>query len=115
MTVIVERLKNYARKRSAAHVVSDVPLAYLAEAADRIEQQDAELTRLRAERAWQPIESAPVWGAYLVTNAKGEVCSCQSGRDQRLINNLPGVADWTWSEPATHWQPLPAPPAAGGE
>ena len=71
----------------------------------------AEIARLRAALAWQPIESAPRDGSFLIANALGEVCPCQSRDGHRIASNMPGHADWTWRERATHWLPLPPPPA----
>ena len=62
------------------------------------------------ERDWQDISTAPRDGAYQVTNRLGEVCLCQARDGSRIILNMPGYADWSWPEPATHWRPLPAPP-----
>lgn len=61
--------------------------------------------------AWQPIETAPKDGLYLITNGLGEVCPVQSRGGHRVVNNMVGFADWTYGEPATGWQPLPAPAA----
>ena len=82
---------------------------------DAPEKTTAILAALRAagyvvEQGWQDISTAPRDGAYQVTNRLGEVCLCQARDGSRIILNMPGYADWSWPEPATHWRPLPAPP-----
>lgn len=61
---------------------------------------------------WQPIETAPKVGMYLVANALGQVCPIQYhyGDHHGIIQNLPGSHDWSFGEPSTHWMPLPEPP-----
>ena len=59
---------------------------------------------------WQPIETAPWDGAYLIANAKGEVCPCQSRKGERIVSNMPGYNDWSFGELATSWAPFPSPP-----
>jgi hypothetical protein len=56
---------------------------------------------------WRPIETAPEIGMFIIANARGEVCPCQVRDGQRIVANMPGIADWTYGERATHWQPLP--------
>lgn len=58
---------------------------------------------------WRPIETAPKDGSYIIANARGEVCPCQSRDGHRIVSNMPGYADWTYGEPATLWTPLPKP------
>ena len=59
---------------------------------------------------WQPIESAPRNGLYLIANALGEVCAAESDEGHRFVFNNVRFANWTFGAPATHWMPLPAPP-----
>lgn len=59
---------------------------------------------------WQPINTAPKDGSYIICNRLGEVCPCQSRDGHRIVSNMPGFADWTWPEAATGWMPLPKPP-----
>lgn len=59
---------------------------------------------------WQPIETAPKNGSYIIANRLGEVCPCTARDGERVVANHPGYNDWTWPEPATLWQPLPTPP-----
>ena|SRR5687768_2859556 len=59
---------------------------------------------------WQPIETAPKDGGYIVTNRKQQVAFCDVRGGQRIIHNVAGFVEWDWDQPATHWQPLPAPP-----
>lgn len=63
--------------------------------------------------AWQPIETAPKDGGYVVTNRKRQVAFCDSRNGERTIHNVAGFVEWDWPEPATLWQPLPKPPRQG--
>src|SRR5689334_11997469 len=47
------------------------------------------------EQGWQPIETAPEDGMYLVANKRGEVCACNCRDGFRVIHNMPAYADWT--------------------
>jgi hypothetical protein len=60
--------------------------------------------------SWQPIETAPKDGQFILANSRGEVCPCQSRDGHRVVSNMPGYSDWTYGANATHWQPMPAPP-----
>lgn len=61
---------------------------------------------------WQPIDTQPKKGMYLIANAKKEVCPVQWGHEAHhgIIQNCVGFNDWTLGEPPTHWMPLPAAP-----
>lgn len=60
---------------------------------------------------WREIGSAPRDGSFLIANRLGEVCHAQSRDGQRIVSNMPGYADWTWGEPATHWKPFDKAPS----
>jgi hypothetical protein len=64
----------------------------------------------RRASPWRTMETAPRDGRFLITNAIKEVCACQSKDGARIVQNMPGYAEWSWPEPATHWHPLPEPP-----
>jgi len=66
-----------------------------------IEQKDAEIDRLQAERRWIPIDKVepPVDRVFLVYG-KGQVLRAGN------IQNLPAVS----FQDVTHWMPLPQPP-----
>lgn len=76
------------------------------------------------EGKWMPAETIPHDGAFLVKNAIGQVCQCDSREEHRTIHNVVGFADWNYGEPITGWMPLPsaddafaspAPPRSDGE
>ena len=72
---------------------------------------------------WQPIETAPMKGKFLVFGGEW-VAESRDGGDPRtpagvVMVNRSGrpkfyVADsdefWPWIDSPTHWMPLPAPP-----
>lgn len=59
---------------------------------------------------WQPIETAPKDGCFIVCSDDRSVCPCQSRDGHRVIQNMPGFANWEYGEIAVLWQPLPEPP-----
>jgi len=70
------------------------------------------LAQAGAERAWQPIETAPFGGEEVLLAGGGKVSSGHfwMNMNQRYPRNR-----WVWAggphiQP-THWMPLPAPPA----
>ena len=71
----------------------------------------AEITRLKSEREWRPIESAPK------DNQKKLLCSMPMSRIS--IDNPPFLKKDQWTtmdgkfHAPTHWQPLPPPPKTG--
>jgi hypothetical protein len=90
--------------------------AELSHALKILTDRENEITRLRAERAWQPIETAPKeeaepvllykpdegrFGEYLLVGYWGE----WPGEGECWI----ACAGYNL-RPPTHWQPLPAPP-----
>jgi hypothetical protein len=75
------------------------------QAADRIEALTAQLARARQE-GWQSIETAPKDGTVILfaTPEPGDWRYHMSRADDRWNGAI-------WLEKATHWMPLPAPPA----
>jgi len=89
-------------------------------AADRIEELEAELARLREAQAWQPIETAPKDGTLFVavgfvkehayaTVGGFELWDIEEGiwgfHDHNASEWFEDEKDWP-----THWMPLPEPP-----
>jgi hypothetical protein len=74
-----------------------------------VEEQKVEIERLRAERAWQPIETAPTGRRVLVCVAEipqhRMVIALKSKQDLWLDEYLQPM-----TYPPSHWMPLPAPP-----
>lgn len=69
--------------------------------------RDLPINAYCGEREWQPIETAPCDGADVLCGAwvRG------IWRTGVSIVSSAGIANnWDWLTPATHWQPLPAPP-----
>lgn len=60
---------------------------------------------MKSERKWQPIETAPTSGYFLVANDLGEVAHCEMQSQHKIVSGV-----WTWGKNATRWMPLPAPP-----
>jgi hypothetical protein len=80
----------------------------------------AELKQLRAERAWQPIETAPrtadyilVWDpAYMTTRVVSWYDAPRVGPKIHPNDGYWGISMSDQECEPTHWQPLPAPPAS---
>jgi hypothetical protein len=82
--------------------------------------RDATIARLREAQAWQPIETAPKDGTFvLVSGDSGYVSTPRYVEVGRFI---PAYRDYfvdisgdsftdAWPEHPTHWMPLPPPPA----
>lgn len=62
---------------------------------------------------WQPIETADKTKTIIVTNDLGEVCPAIWNEHHWIVQNSYGNP-WTYGHDATHWMPLPNPPAALG-
>lgn len=76
----------------------------VAHAADMLEKLLAERERF----SWQPIETAPSFGAhFLAFTGKYQYVMCSGAWGPRLIH-MPATILPPY--PATHWMPLPAPP-----
>ena len=93
-----------------------------------VRRQTAEIERLRAEREWRPIETAPKDGTHILACFATRPFGPTWGFAQRpptVVHwfgppDLPGLRSGGWylsvqtadSERVhpTHWQPLPAPP-----
>lgn len=92
-------------------------------AAKELERMDAELAAAKKENEWQPIETAPKDGSYVLVTSGGKPWIArfhpvyQSGyRPQdpwqsMMLNHLHIEAKYQINTP-THWKPLPAPPDA---
>lgn len=115
--------RNTMTKAEAAEALAEAA-GNLGDAMNACQPCDDELHALWAALAaydaaendgWQPIETAPEEGVYIVANELGEVLPCRADGYGRILTNLPGHADWTWGNDATHWRPLPDPPADGGK
>ena len=59
---------------------------------------------------WQPIDTAPKDGRWLLVTWAGKVNRCEA------MQYLPETGDWMWwdgdcaRDAPTHWMPLPEPP-----
>jgi hypothetical protein len=74
------------------------------------EQCAAEIERLRAEREWQPIETAPkdeMFIYYWPRRGKRAIGLAYLAKDGRWRDS---EMDWEKRIDPTHWMPLPAPP-----
>jgi len=74
------------------------------------------VTELLAEREWQPIETAPKDGRFVLLGLErnGSIFVGRRGTENgyyRKFASFPGG----WTKPASHWQPLPSPPAQARE
>lgn len=84
----------------------------------RAEAAEAEVSKLKAQVEWQPIETAPRDGRAILIAAYGAVHIVRwahSMRSRRSARSFPWLADeggnaWRDDVP-THWRPLPAPPS----
>lgn len=72
----------------------------------------ATIKALRAEREWQPIETAPKDGTTFLAYRSGIIMMAQwrKSHNGHMANGGEGWFYPSWN-PATHWMPLPAPPA----
>jgi hypothetical protein len=61
---------------------------------------------------WQPKDTMPADGMFLVANAKGDVCPMTSRVGHRVVQHMPGFADWSYGERVTAWMPFPEPPVS---
>lgn len=71
------------------------------------------------EQAWQPIETAPKDGTWVLAYRPGivEHARCQVLKWDDYEENwaIPGMAAVSRETPPTHWQPLPSAPRSLGE
>lgn len=72
---------------------------------------------LSPEPQWRDPETMPADGYFLITNARGQVCACNSRAGHRVINNHVGISehDWDTALPITGWMPCPKGNRARGE
>jgi hypothetical protein len=78
--------------------------------AEEIEELRAEVRRLREALTWQPIETAPKDGTWVIVLMRnGQVWKASWGRDRQnelhWCTHVLSPADRV----VTHWMPLPAP------
>ncbi len=76
----------------------------------------ATITALKAERVWQPIETAPRDGSRFLAFQRGDGdqrFECWWQDDFGIWSGW--MDDWDGEPEPTHWMPLPTPPETGGQ
>lgn len=84
----------------------------------KIRLLEAELAALKAENEWQPIDTAPKDGAWIVVTSTHNKYyrACVQFYDGHWYDTQEVTHDDLMENAATHWMPLPKPPAmAQGE
>lgn len=84
------------------------------EAATTLTYLSEENERLKAERGWQPIGTAPRKGLVLVTGhwpEDNEEVSGWAWWNLGTCTDIGVFGDWDSEVEPTHWMPLPEPPA----
>lgn len=88
----------------------------IAESAERhraeLDGLQAEVERLKAATKWQPIETAPRDGTWVLCYSEGVISHAFWESNEFDGDCHWGGKDWyypKWSQP-THWMPAPAPP-----
>lgn len=107
-------------RRAIADFIAASP-RLIRELIDRVKEAEADLAQLRAERAWQPIETAPKDGSVVLvfdaswcggpprmTVTRWYWERSRSGDDANWVDR----GSWSGVTKATHWQALPSAPSA---
>ena len=85
----------------------------LLEMENEIESLRSELSALKAENEWKPIETAPKDGAWIVVTSTHNKYyrACVQFYDGHWYDTQEVTHDDLMENAATHWMPLPKPPA----